>query len=242
MLPTVYSFHNVFGRLVIMCYVSGGKARRRRTITGTTNVEIDRPPALLKVLHSDIVLNDEAETAHHDDSEVVPPTRTEGQSGYPLDQDICIIGRNPDCNIRIRRERTDVSRSHATIKRDGTRFRLYDHSTRGTFVNGQRVEVPRLLDSGDILGFGDSPRMLRFVDHANPGVELSQRESEILGLMGLGQTNKQIAASLHISPDTVNTHAQRCFEKLGVHSRTEAVMVAQAKGLIDQRTSGHSEG
>jgi DNA-binding CsgD family transcriptional regulator len=194
-------------------------------------------PAMLKVLHSDILLPGEDERAEEISDEEIPPTRSEAQSGFPVGHERCTIGRNPDSAIRIRRERTDISRAHATIVPEGTHFRIVDHSTRGTFVNDQRVEGSRLLVSGDVLGFGDSPRMLRFVDLERPGVVLTNREQEILNLLALAQTNKEIAATLHISPETVNSHVQRLFEKLGVHNRTEAVMMAQAHGLLVPRPS-----
>ncbi len=191
----------------------------------------------LKVLHSDILLPGEAEDAPraHDALDAsLPPTRTDEHSRYVLTEEACAIGRHPDCAIRIRRTRTDVSRSHATIRREGDRFRLHDHSSRGTFVNDRRIDAPYQLETGDMLGFGESPRMLRFVDPARPGVELTARERDILRLIADGQTNKQVAAALHISPETVNTHLQHIYEKLGVSSRTEAAMRARAKGILDE--------
>lgn len=53
--------------------------------------------------------------------------------------------------------------------------------------------------------------------------ELSKRESEILELLSEGQKNKEIAASLSISIETVRIHVRHIYEKLHVRSRTEAV-------------------
>lgn len=53
---------------------------------------------------------------------------------------------------------------------------------------------------------------------------LSPREEEILSLLAEGCLYKEISATLGISIDTVRTHLRRIYEKLHVHSRTQAVM------------------
>ena len=62
--------------------------------------------------------------------------------------------------------------------------------------------------------------------------ELSTRELDVLELVARGMTNKDIATELLISARTVQGHLRRIFEKLGVVSRTEAVTVSLARGLI----------
>ena len=64
------------------------------------------------------------------------------------------------------------------------------------------------------------------------GPTLSNREREILGLLADGLGNKQIAARLGISPNTVKTHLELLFEKLGVSSRAEAVATGVRRGLL----------
>lgn len=61
---------------------------------------------------------------------------------------------------------------------------------------------------------------------------LSPREVGIVGLIGQGQSNKEIARQLDIAPETVKTHVKNIFLKLGVEKRVQAVMRAQALGLI----------
>jgi DNA-binding NarL/FixJ family response regulator len=56
------------------------------------------------------------------------------------------------------------------------------------------------------------------------GPKLSPREQEILGLLANGALYKEIAGTLGISLDTVRTHLRRIYEKLHVHTRTEAVV------------------
>jgi DNA-binding CsgD family transcriptional regulator len=60
--------------------------------------------------------------------------------------------------------------------------------------------------------------------------QLTPRELEVLGLLSAGQTNKQIATALQISPRTVNFHLDNIYRKLGVASRTEALVVALQHG------------
>lgn len=61
---------------------------------------------------------------------------------------------------------------------------------------------------------------------------LTNRERQVLGLLADGLGNKQIAARLGISANTVKTHLELLFDKLGVSSRTEAVATAARRGLL----------
>jgi len=54
--------------------------------------------------------------------------------------------------------------------------------------------------------------------------QLTKREQEILSLLSKGFLYKEIADQLRISPNTVRVHLQNVYEKLRVHSRTQAVM------------------
>lgn len=65
-----------------------------------------------------------------------------------------------------------------------------------------------------------------------PADELSARELEVLQLLARGDSNKQIAARLTLSENTIKTHLSRIFDKLGARSRTEAVTVAIQRGLV----------
>jgi two-component system response regulator DegU len=61
---------------------------------------------------------------------------------------------------------------------------------------------------------------------------LTQRETEILGLIAEGYLNKQIAASLEISEQTIKNHVTSILRKLNANARTEAVVIAIRQGLI----------
>lgn len=60
---------------------------------------------------------------------------------------------------------------------------------------------------------------------------LSRREMDVLRLLADGLSNKEIAASLNISSSTVKNHMSNIYQKLGVHTRMEALLEVQKRGL-----------
>jgi DNA-binding CsgD family transcriptional regulator len=90
---------------------------------------------------------------------------------------------------------------------------------------------------------GDLYRMSRAIDDARaawgvpsaasgpaPSEPLTAREREVLGWLTSGKTDKDIGDILGISPRTVHKHLQRVYEKLGVETRTAAVMRTMGMG------------
>lgn len=67
---------------------------------------------------------------------------------------------------------------------------------------------------------------------ATPSPALSSRELEVLELLTGGLQNKQVATRLGISPRTVERHCDSIYAKLGVRTRTEAVVQALSTGLV----------
>lgn len=61
---------------------------------------------------------------------------------------------------------------------------------------------------------------------------LTPRELDVLRLVSRGRTNKEMAAAMFISEETVKTHMKSLFQKLDVHDRAEAVAVSLQRGLI----------
>ncbi len=61
---------------------------------------------------------------------------------------------------------------------------------------------------------------------------ISPRELEVLAELAGGHSNKEIAARLHVSPNTVKTHVSRLLEKLGARRRTDALRRARELGLV----------
>lgn len=67
----------------------------------------------------------------------------------------------------------------------------------------------------------------------SPGLEpLTQREIETLGMLAAGHSTGEIARRLFISPVTVRNHVQHILEKLGVHSKSEAIAYAFRHHLV----------
>ena len=62
---------------------------------------------------------------------------------------------------------------------------------------------------------------------------LTAREIEILKLIAIGQANKQIAHRLSISDKTVRNHVSNMYEKLHIYDRSQAVLYAVRKGLVE---------
>ena len=100
-------------------------------------------------------------------------------------------------------------------------------STAGTRMPVEVSSVP-LKDGERVVGvFGlieerpdDTPR--------TPPPNLTPRQVEVLRLLEQGRSTKQIAAELHLSPETVRNHVRRLFRALGVNTRLEAVAAARA--------------
>jgi DNA-binding NarL/FixJ family response regulator len=67
----------------------------------------------------------------------------------------------------------------------------------------------------------------------HPGlVELTDREREILALIGEGLNNDEIGRRLYISPATARTHVSRAMTKLGARDRAQLVVIAYQSGLV----------
>ncbi|HET9103585.1 MAG TPA: response regulator transcription factor [Solirubrobacteraceae bacterium] len=65
-----------------------------------------------------------------------------------------------------------------------------------------------------------------------PAPPLTEREREVLDLIAAGSTNREIAATLFLSPHTVKEHTSTLYRKLGARNRADAVQRAQRVGLL----------
>ena len=75
-------------------------------------------------------------------------------------------------------------------------------------------------------------RLLREVPPPQHSEPLTERETEVLQQLALGKSNKEIAATLVIAEKTARTHVSNILAKLGVSSRTQAVLHAVRSGLV----------
>lgn len=99
----------------------------------------------------------------------------------------------------------------------GLRLTRPAHQTETVVVREVMVPVPAgfVRDQARVASLGITPR-----------------ELEILQLIAEGLSNKEIAARVFVSENTVKTHSSRLFDKLGARRRTQAVQLAKEQRLI----------
>lgn len=93
---------------------------------------------------------------------------------------------------------------------------------------GDQDLAERIRDVGESLLLSVSP------DEVPPGqrLDLAPREVDVLSLVALGCGNAEIATRLCIRPETVRSYLRNAMRKLDVHTRIEAVVVAQKRGVL----------
>ncbi len=103
---------------------------------------------------------------------------------------------------------------------------------------GRLVEAVHAVAAGEELLAPDITRRLiqRFL-HRQPQSQqrlapLTEREREVLTLIGRGRSNQEIAAALHLSTGTVKTHVTHILTKLDLRDRVQAVVLAFETGLV----------
>jgi DNA-binding NarL/FixJ family response regulator len=104
------------------------------------------------------------------------------------------------------------------------------------------VEAIRMIDSGDSLLSPAATRAMigHFLSQPDRGQParperldvLTEREREVLALVGAGLSNDDIAEQLVISLHTARTHVRRAMVKLGAHDRAQLVVIAYETGLV----------
>jgi len=80
--------------------------------------------------------------------------------------------------------------------------------------------------------FGARPARFDGNPQAVASLGISARELKVLEELAAGRSNKEIAARLGVSPNTVKTHVARLFEKLGAKRRTDAIAKARELGIV----------
>ena len=79
----------------------------------------------------------------------------------------------------------------------------------------------------------DEFKLMSSAEESLPSPRLTTRELEVLRLVARGHNNRQVAAELFISENTVKNHVRNILEKLQLHSRMEAVMYAVRERLFE---------
>ena len=104
----------------------------------------------------------------------------------------------------------------------------------------QLVDAVRAVAAGDALLAPSLTRRLieQWVQRPRPDANdrrlstMTAREREVLVLLAHGQSNSEIAATLHLSESTVKTHVARVLAKTGSRDRVHAVVLAYETGLV----------
>jgi DNA-binding NarL/FixJ family response regulator len=102
------------------------------------------------------------------------------------------------------------------------------------------IQAVRVVARGDaLLSAGVTRRLIEeFANRAkeprlSPQLELlTEREREVMALVGAGLTNDEIADRLYMSPATAKTHVSRAMVKLGARDRAQLVVFAYESGLV----------
>jgi DNA-binding NarL/FixJ family response regulator len=98
-------------------------------------------------------------------------------------------------------------------------------------VSGQSLITPSMA-SKLLVEFSNLAKKAE-AKQAVPSPRLTSRELEVLKLVAQGMSNKEIAAELYISENTVKNHVRNILEKLHLHSRMEAVVYAVREKILD---------
>jgi DNA-binding NarL/FixJ family response regulator len=144
------------------------------------------------------------------------PPLVEALVGSPLNRKVVLLAATLDVEVLV--TAVQVGAVGAVSKTSGTHAVL--RVVEGVLAG--EVAIPRSM----------LPEVLRRLLSDQQGgsastlQRLSQRERQVLALLGRGQSNRQIGQHLHISPHTVRTHVQNILEKLELHSRLEAATFA----------------
>jgi len=109
-----------------------------------------------------------------------------------------------------------------------SRSSLIEAAIRVVLAGGQYVP-PRVIDLANSTARNHRPAQK---EPGHPATRLTERQIEVLRLIATGQSNKEIARDLGLSPATVKAHVAAALGALAATNRTEAVMLARQKGLI----------
>jgi two-component system NarL family response regulator len=165
---------------------------------------------------------------------VLLDVRMPGRTGVEICADIKAV--SPTTGIIMLTASDEESDLYESIKSGASGYILKDGST-----YDQVVEAVRLVAAGQSL---ISPSMAtklleEFVQISRPQAPnsgLTNRELEVLRQVAKGMSNREIAAELFISENTVKNHIRNLLEKLQMKSRMEAAMYAVRSNLVEDAT------
>jgi DNA-binding NarL/FixJ family response regulator len=142
-----------------------------------------------------------------------------------------MISESPDTKVLVLTSFPDDDRLLAAVQAGASGYLLKD------VAPTELSDAIRAVARGEAaLGSRPAAALLRELaqagSRASP-VALTDREREVLALVGRGMPNKQIARQLSIAEKTVKTHVSHVLNKLGLADRTQAALYAVRVGLVD---------
>ncbi|MGP3930425.1 response regulator [Nonomuraea sp. KM88] len=140
-----------------------------------------------------------------------------------------IVKRFPAVRVVILTSFGEVERIHAALANGAAGYLLKDAGP------SEVAAALHAAANGDVyLDAAVARRLAQKMRSPHSGVAgLTSRERDVLVLIAEGRSNREIAAKLVISERTARTHVSNLLGKLGLHSRTQAVLVAMREGLVD---------
>lgn len=141
----------------------------------------------------------------------------------------------PDCHILILTVHAQERYLFPVLKAGGAGYIL--KST----VDTELLDAIRVVAQGGAFLYPSATRMLledylTQMSEQDTYEQLSEREREVLKLLALGHTAAEAADMLALSPKTVETYRTRIMQKLNLHSRSDLVQYALARGLLSEYT------
>ena len=117
-------------------------------------------------------------------------------------------------------------------------FGVVYHGTYFTYFDVARMDYLRAIGLIDVVKAGRASNLIvsTSADFKSPGrfdEELTQREREVLALVGAGLSNADIAERLFLVEGTVKSYVSAILNRLGLRNRVQAAILAHEAGLVD---------
>jgi DNA-binding NarL/FixJ family response regulator len=163
---------------------------------------------------------------------VLCDVRLRGSSGL----DLCrrLIEHDPDCRVLLLSVYDDEQYLFQALRAGAAGYLLKRVSGEELVKSLEQVHAGETVVDATMAARVASAAARLDSGEYWPGAQLglSQRESEVLGLIVAGLSNRAIARKLFIGEETVKSHARAIYRKLGVADRTAAVAAALREGVF----------
>ncbi|MGA7921598.1 MAG: response regulator transcription factor [Candidatus Acidiferrales bacterium] len=150
--------------------------------------------------------------------------------------DLHMRGMEPADGVATLREKFPAAQIiiYSAFSTDEEVYQVFSAGARGYIVKGDSGREDLLVCIRAVLR-GETwvhPSAAARLAARMTAPNLTQREREVLGLMVVGKSNKEIGSSLDVTEGTVKVHVNHILAKLGVTGRVEAIMAAARRGFV----------